>query len=425
MTDKLNILILYKMGDPRQWRTAVRDLEFMLPTSAPNHNYIVHPSERPLPPFIKDIDFHGIILGPTFLCNRYRHDHLAKTLVNYDFIRQSDAFKIAMPQDDYDCSAILDRWMTNWNVDIVYSVCDNNWQTLYPLFSKVGQIKLGYTGYITDTWIDSWNNPKPFVLRSIDISYRASKLPPYYGSIGHIKSVIGDRFKSKLKNDAFKLDISTDPSDFIPGDKWHSFLENSKFCLVSNSGSSLHDPEGEIRASVNRFLSSNANATFEEVLKNCFPDEDCKYVFTAISPRNIEAALSETIQIATPGAYSNILEADRDYIPLDPNCSNITAVVDKMKNHQMTKSIAKRCKQSVLSVDALRANNQAAKMIQQIEAGISAKNIIGTKHEKMKKNISRYHDKFIAHTEQYWKKRRFLQKYRTLLSRAVNELFSQ
>jgi hypothetical protein len=42
------------MGDPRFWRMAVRDLEFMLPTYAPEHNYIVHDGNMALPDFVKE-----------------------------------------------------------------------------------------------------------------------------------------------------------------------------------------------------------------------------------------------------------------------------------------------------------------------------------------------------------------------------------
>ena len=300
--DKLNILVLYQMGDPKYWRSAVRDLEFMLPVHAPAHHYIMHSGDMPLPEFVKEIEFHGIILGPTFLGNRYNADAFARVLRDYDFIRTSNAFKIALPQDDYDCSGILDRWMVAWDIDVVYSVCPNHWDILYPKFSSKGCIKLGYTGYVSERWVESWKSPKPFEDRKIDVSYRAKRLPPNFGSIGHIKGAIGDLFKSKVNGLGLKLDISTDTRDMIPGGKWHKFIENSKFCLATNSGSSLLDPEGEIRSKVNQYLLHFPDADFDEVEKNCFPGEDGKYVFTTISPRNIEAALAKTVQLATPGS---------------------------------------------------------------------------------------------------------------------------
>lgn len=413
MKEHLNILVLHRMGDPIFWRSAVRDLEFMLPTYAPEHNYIVHDSNMALPDFVKEIQFHGIVFGPTFLCSRYRPAELAQTLKEYDFIRTSNAFKIALPQDDYDCSAILDRWMVSWNMDVVYTVCPDNWDILYPSYSRKNKIQLGYTGYVSDAWLESHQQYKPFHLRKIDVSYRANKLPPNFGRIGYIKGVIGERFISKLGNVDLKLDISTDQNDLISGDGWHAFLEDSKFCLVTNSGSSLLDPEGEIRARVNRYLSIKPMATFEMVEECCFKGEDEKYIFTAIAPRNIEAALAGTVQIGIVGSYSGILQAEDHYIPLEPDCSNISDVVSMMNDRQKVAAMAKGCKEAILAVDDLRFKNHVTKLIQQIEDGVTVKKIHGSGDESVKQVISQYRNEASA----FWRRRRVTSKLRGIGAR--------
>ena len=63
-------------------------------------------------------------------------------------------------------------------------------------------------------------------------------------------------------------------------------------------------------------MKKNPRANFKEVSEKCIPKENGKYVFTAISPRNIEAALAETVQIAIPDDYSDFLSPYEDYIPL-------------------------------------------------------------------------------------------------------------
>lgn len=391
----------------------MRDLEFMLPTYAPEHNYIVHDSNMALPDFVKEIQFHGIVLGPTFLCSRYRQAEFERTLKEYDFIRTSDAFKIALPQDDYDCSAILDRWMVSWDMDVVYTVCPDNWPILYPNYSAKNKIQLGYTGYVSDAWLTSCQHPKPFHLRSIDVSYRANRLPPNFGRIGYLKGVIGERFILKFGNADLKLDISTNQNDLIPGDSWHAFLDNSKFCLVTNSGSSLLDPEGDIRARVNRYLSINPRASFEVVEENCFKGEDGKYIFTAISPRNIEAALARTVQIGTTGNYSGILQAEDHYIPLEPDCSNVSDVVSMMNDHRKAATIAKNCKDAILAVDDLRFKNHVSKLIQQIKDGGTAKKIHGSSEEFVKQVILQYRNEASV----FWRRRRVTSKLRGIGAR--------
>ncbi len=390
MADKLNILILHNMGDPITWRSSVRDLEFCLPDYAPEHNYIVHNASLPTPDYVKKIDFHGIILGPTFLCNRYHPPTLAKTLEEYCFIKNSNAFKIAMPQDDYDCNAILESWMIDWEIDLVYTVCPEYWHVLYPKLSTTSKIRLGYTGYVSEKMIEQAQYPRPFSARSVDVGYRASKLPPNFGMIGHIKGLIGEIFMDNALDEGLKLDISTDPKDTIHGEKWFDFIENSRFVLGSNSGSSLLDPEGEFRFKVSMYLSSHPWASFEVVRDACFPMEDGKWSFTAISPRNIEAALLETAQICVPGTYSGIMKLDEHYIPFEPDGSNIKDVLSKMRDVEEVRKMTIACKERFLSIKELRYTYHVREIINEIMRGVSAKKLPGTKPEQMKKLIHQY-----------------------------------
>ena len=136
--------------------------------------------------------------------------------------------------------------MVDWNIDLLFSVLTNNLDVLYPKYSKIGKIKLGYTGYISKKWIEKWKNVKAHDQRSIDVSYRASNLPENFGKIGNLKSSIASRFLNSVKDKNLILDISTRNEDLIPGDKWHNFLEDSSFSCYP-SGSSLLDPIGEYR----------------------------------------------------------------------------------------------------------------------------------------------------------------------------------
>jgi len=410
MSDKLNILILHRMGDPRTWLTSVRDLEYCLPDYAPEHHYIVHNAALPPPKFIKDIDFHGIILGSTFLCNRCLPALYKKTLEDYSFIGNSDAFKIALPQDDYDCSAILEKWMLEWNIDLVYTVCPNHWDILYPTISLDNKIKLGYTSYISEKMIERCKSPKPFSSRRTDVSYR-SKLS-YLGQMRYTKGTIGNVFVNNIPFSDYVLNISTHPKDTIFGERWLDFIEDSKFVLGSNSGSSILDPEGELAADVNRYLASHRNATFEEVRKACFPEEDGTWNFTAISPRNIEAALLETAQICVPGPYSGIMQPEEHYIPIEPDGSNIQDVLAKMRDTASVGKMIRRCKEAFLAVEELRYRHLVQEILETITHGVSAKRITGTKPDQMEKHIMSYKEFDETCSKYYWPYQRLWQRFK-------------
>lgn len=418
MKNKLNILILHRMGDPELWRSSVRDIEFCLPDYAPEHNYIVHNAAIPLPRFVKDIEFHGIVLGPTFLWGRCVPSLLSKTLKEYDFIKKSKAFKIAMPQDDYDCNAILERWMLDWGIDVLYTVCPEHWEVLYPKLIKSAKIKLGYTAYISDELISRCKEPKPLVSRAIDVSYRSKK--SYLGTTRYIKGILGEVFIDKVKNKNLNLDISTRPEDTIHGDAWLDFVENSKFVLGSNSGSSLLDPEGKIRAKVKRYMDMNPGADFKKVKKACFPKEDGRWYFTAISPRNIEAALLKTVQIITPGSYNGLMLPREHYIPLEPDGSNINEVLSLMKDFDKTSKISASCKDVFLSIKELRYSYHVQEIIDLILRGVSAKKTNGIKYIEIAPLISRYNSYIEFISFFYWSWSKFKSRAKKIVNYLLN-----
>lgn len=404
---KFNILHLHRLGDPRHWRESVRSLEYMIRDSCQDVNCIVHDTEMPFPGYLKEMNYHLIVLGPTFLCNRYYPSVLKKILHDYEFIASSSACKVALPQDDYDCSGILDQWMIDWNVDLVYTVCPEHWEILYPNYSQKGLVRLGYTGYISESWLHGWSTVKPFDDRTIDVSYRASRLPANFGSLGQLKSDIAERFVSSLPSNHLHLDISVDSKDIIVGELWHDFMEDSKFCLVTPSGSSLLDPQGEFRTKVSAFCRRNPAAKFSEIANACFPNQDGKIQFTAVSPRNIEAALSETVQIATHGTYSRLLKPLEHFIPLKEDCSNIELVLEQMKDVELIKRVRRHCKEAVLAEPRLRAKNIVREIIDFAENTITNRHIQEIPQSKINYLLHRYYCQVESNAELFWRKKRF------------------
>lgn len=403
---KLNVLVLHTMGNPRYRREAVRTLEYMIPECRPELNCIVHDTNIPFPDYLKDIEYHLIVLGPTFLCNRFHQMSLVEVENSYGFIKHSQACKIALPQDDYDCSGILDNWMVDWKVDRIYTVLPEHISILYPRASHSIEFKKGYTGYISDSWIDFWGDPKPHTQRKIDVSYRATKLSASFGSIGLLKWEIANKFQVAINGvDSLKLDISTDPNDMIPGDAWHSFLEDSKFCLTTASGSSLLDPWSEIRNCVIAYVEKNPTATFQQVERKCFPGLDRQYLFTAISPRNIEAALANTVQIATPGSYSGLMDPIEHFIPLNEDCSNISEVLEMMDNKILVEKIQKRCRESILAEPRLRRDVIVDEIISFTESVVTMRNFIVNDQEIIEKKFNKYYSEIDKITNRFWRQR--------------------
>jgi hypothetical protein len=369
MTTKLNVLILHRLGDPRTWRESMVEKELCLPKFATGHNYLVHDFWLPLPNYVKDIAFDAIVLTQTFLGARQDPGMRARLDLVYGDLLRDSSYKIALPQDDYTCSGILDRFMSEWNVGVVYPVCANDWESLYPRYSNIGILKQGFTGYVSDGLIERTNFRKPIGERSTDVAYRAAlHSTGLMGRMGQVKNEFGERFADASSGLTLCMDISTRPRDTILGTHWYDFIENTRCMLGVNSGSSLLDPEGLINERVFRYLGRYPKASFEEVEASCFPGQDGQHEFTAISPRNLECALFGTAQILAPGPYSGFFNPWEHYIPLEPDMSNFADVAPLFQDHAYLQAMATRCRDAILSYPQLRYGHHVAELIDEIQS---------------------------------------------------------
>ena len=360
--DRLNILVLHRLGDPRVVPNFLRHHVFALRACVPQHNYVYHDATLPIPTYIRETRFDAIVLDVTFLCVRWLpapgFDRIKQ---DFDFVKQSDAVKLAFPQDEYDCSQLLDEWMTDWRVDVVFSVISNDWDTLYPIFQKMGDIRLGYTGYVDESLVDV--ESRPFDGRVVDVGYRAKRLPPYFGRLGEVKWTIGRDVARLAGKAGLRTDIVLGEDGTLHGDAWTDFINGCKFTLGANSGSSLLDPRGDIQRRVRAFLERHPSATFEEVEAHCFPGLDQQYSFTAISPRVIEAALLSSCQILVEGEYSGIVKPWEHYIPIRPDASDFPQVLDAMRDRRLVDRLISNCRETILSTGHLRYRHLADNVI--------------------------------------------------------------
>ncbi len=330
----MKILILHGIDSMKTSRRTSLHHAFFLMRHFPDNEYWLQAASAPVTDDLVNEDFDAIIIDTTFLCWRWAKPIEAFEAFRrkYEFVAKSDAIKVAFPQDDYDHSEILDEWLSEWKVNVVYSVLYPHRAELYPCTSKTSEILKGYTGLFeaADLTLIS-GSARPWGQRAIDVGYRARRLPAYFGRFGQVKSEIADRFAELASITTLKLDISCKPSDTISGDQWLQFLGNCRFTLGSESGSSILDPRGEIRVRCEEFSKLYGEATFEEIEAACFPGQDrISNPFKALSPRIFEAAAAGCAQILVPSEYDGALQPWTHYLPLERDCSNFDKILDAM-----------------------------------------------------------------------------------------------
>ena len=413
--DKLNILVLHALGDPEQQPTFLPKHVFCLSNHAPNHNYLYHDVSLDLPPYVKETNFHSIILDVTFLCYRWANtETFCRLKSKYDFVRQSEAVKIALPQDEYDCNELLDDWMCEWKVDVIVSVLPRNWDVLYPKYSQQGRIVLGYTGYIDNSLISV--EPKPQVARRTDIGYRARKLPPYFGRLGEEKWKVGVAVKAVASSYGFLTDIVLGDAGTLLGSSWLDFINDSRFTLGSNSGSSLLDPRGEIQRRVRTYLRRYPRASFEEVEERFFKGLDGKYRFTAISPRVLEAAALNSCQILVQGDYSGVIDPWEHYIPIRSDGADFADVANAMRDAELVKRMILNCRSAVLDKKALRYSSKAERLLDFVVEFVDKKRVQSSANS-VEATLRRYQIEMIPKYKINWRFRAVKKRIRLKLER--------
>lgn len=348
----MKILILHGLDNVDAARRTSINHAFFLPRHAPGHDYWLQSVSASVTEDLLNETFDAIVLETTFLCWRWAKPaaiHFEPLKRKYDFVRKSDAVKIAFPQDEPDHSFVLDDWLTDWKVDVVYSVYHPHRAEFYRRLSKRADIRFGYTGLVEPTDIAMVSRyAMPWRTRRIDVGYRASRLAPNFGWFGALKSELGERFKAAAAGKGLTLDISCDAKDAIRGDGWLRFLGQCRFVLGCESGQSIFDPTGSIKDSVDAYLAARPNAPFEEVEANCFPGQDRKAPFTCISPRLFEAAAAGCVQILIPGDYDGAIKPWEHYIPLEPDASNIDEIVAAMADEERMVNMLKASQKALI-----------------------------------------------------------------------------
>lgn len=388
----LNILVVHTMGAEfsraRKTRKTSMDHILCFEAHAPQHHYYHHDLREPVGEALKDIRFHAVLFETTALGMRWRRprDRFFEVKDRLSFITDWDAVKIAFPQDDYDHSELLDDWLADYQFDMVYSVLWDHRAVLYPRMSAAGTIVPALTGYVNDSDIDAMVAfAKPFDARRIDIGYRAKLLPAQFGSFGQAKGLLAERMQRAVQGRNFVVDISTDPKDVFLGDAWLRFLGDCRFCLGSEGGSSLLDPRGEIMDRVVEFVARRPSATFAEIEAACFPGEDRKFIFSAVSPRLFEAAIARCGQILIEAPYLDVLEPWVHYLPLDEHCEQAPEVLDRMRDHAAMERMIDACYETLIGSSRFRYSTHVDEVLARIADLAAEKHVQGTPAEEFER----------------------------------------
>jgi hypothetical protein len=337
------VLVLYWMPKSRvEMRAAIRHHIEAVKQGPSNHQVTFWNACNGTPALVRRAGYDAVILHTTLLCLRWFPD-FAAWRDKLSWLRALDCLKIAMPQDEYDHSEILDEWLSDLGVEDVFSNFAADARTLlYPRLASRARFEHAFTGYIDESTARSLAARLVAAGgRPLDVVYRASHLPYWFGSLGQLKHRIGEHAQREAAARGLTADVSTHPDDAIMGDEWFDFLAAGRVVVGCESGSSVLDRRGEIKNAIREELKSHPDASFEQVATH-MPDGWDSYHFGAISPRHFEAVITRTCQVLVEGRYDGVLVSGRHYVPVRPDLADLGEALQKASDPACASEMAER-----------------------------------------------------------------------------------
>ncbi len=316
-------------------------------TAVPDAEVLSYNAIGGAPSWLGRLKFDAIALHTTLVGTR-TSPWFSQWKRRFDWIGDVDAVKIAFPQDDYDRAHLQDDWYDELGVSVVCTVLDDTHRDeLYPRLSRKAAFYDVLTGYIDDDAAQRFaSRIVPHAERPNDIVYRARHLPYFYGHHGRLKHPIGEAVLEAAPRHGLVCDISTSGPETIHGESWLDFMGSGRATIGVESGVSVLDRRGEMQRTVEEMLAAEPNLSFEAASARMPPGWD-DYRFFALSPRHLEAVVTKTAQILTEGRYSGALEADRHYIPLAYDFSNLDDVLEQVKDRALLARLAEQAYEDV------------------------------------------------------------------------------
>ena len=140
-----------------------------------------------------------------------------------------------------------------------------------------------------------------------------------------------------------------DINDTKHGQDWIKFLCDSEFTLGIEGGSSLYDPEYKYFKKCIKYEKENPNASFNEIMRNCFKGKDNKITAAVITPRIFEATMAKSCLILREGKFNNILKKNIHYISVKKDFSNVNKIIKSISKYDVKKIIDNCYKDLILS----------------------------------------------------------------------------
>lgn len=268
-----------------------------------------------------------------------------------EILSQYGGVKGLFIQDEYDNVSRTKFWINKIKFDIVFTVVPKgSISIVYPKdeFPNTKFVN-NLTGYAPENLKSLLKGGGiPPSRRSIEIGYRGRHLPIKYGDLGREKIRIGVSVKQYCQLNNIVHDIEWDEERRIYGDNWYKFIVNCKSMLGSESGSNVFDWDGSLNQAIKKYRKRNGSMSEDEIYENFIRTLELPGLMNQLSPRIFEMAAAGTIMVLYEGAYSNVIEPNRHFLPLKKDHSNLPEIIAKLRDNNFIDDMASRVKKEII-----------------------------------------------------------------------------
>ncbi len=351
---RLRALVVYA-ADHWPLRTAIEDHLLALTRSTAFDTVLFNALRRTAPSWISEASFDVVVFHTTFLAQRWQDTVFASARRNVQTLKAVDCPRVAMPQDEFLKTEVLCDFLREFEVGHVLSCApQTEWPKIYGSLQPQPTIRSVLTGYLAPSTVARFARfaSRRATAQPVDIGYRAWRAQPWLGRHGMLKTTIAAAVKSAAPAHDLLIDVSLEERDTLIGDAWLRFLVGSRYTLGVEGGASILDADGSVKACTEALLAGRPDATFDDVEAACFPGRDGELDLFAISPRHLEACAAGTGQILVRGEFNGILRPDVHYLPLEPDFSNLDAVLDAVHDEGLRQRLTANAYRDVVASKA-------------------------------------------------------------------------
>jgi hypothetical protein len=168
-------------------------------------------------------------------------------------------------------------------------------------------------------------SPSPDRLREVDIGFVGDIYWPFVGD--RERTDLIEWFERHGAERGLRCDIRRQR---ISREAWGCFLNGCKAVIGAESGTYYLNDRGRLLERARTFnLFEQPDAGFDEVFERFYKGQPRGVSGKSISSRHFEPIGTKTCQILLDGHYNGILQADRHFIAVKPDFSNIDEAIER------------------------------------------------------------------------------------------------